>query len=117
MLFSNFFEFLALFENGDVFVWGSPLTPIPPEINVFLKNVKMIFSTERSFCALLEGGIAIAWNMRKPWGELYHGLMNNVKMIFPQYSNNYFLALMENGTVRKFGALNPIMKLSKVKTV
>jgi len=117
-IFSTRFAFAALLHDGNVIAWGGPLTPeydeytelqqtrhlihnggkIPESIQIQLKNVKTIFSTEFAFAALLHDGNVIAWGRENTGGKIPDNIQTqlhqNVKMIFSNH--RAFVALLNN---------------------
>jgi len=80
-----------------------------------LVNVKMIFSTNLAFAALLDNGTVVAWGRENFGGKIPDKIQTqlvNVKMIFS--TNSSFAALLDNGTVVAWGYENYLMRNVKM---
>jgi len=62
-LFSTEGAFAALLDNGTVVAWGEENYGgvISPEIQIQLKNVKMVFPQKNRFTALCNNGDMVTW--------------------------------------------------------
>merc|ERR1712034_25188 len=87
--------------GGDKYLGGQ----IPHDIQPQLQHVKMIYSTDGAFAALLDNGSVFAWG-HKNWGgktphDIQSKLMENVTMI--NSTHGAFAALLEDGSVLAWG--------------
>jgi len=96
--------FAALLDNGDVILLNggsqSHAFPHPDEMQIQLKNIKMIYSNNFKFVAVSEYGKAYSWDRGHP--EILD--VGNVKAIFS--TDSAFAALLDDGSVRAWGNEN-----------
>ena len=94
-------------NDGSVLAWGMEIFggKIPHFIQNQLKNVKMVFSTDAAFAALLNDSSVLAWGDDMFGGEIpthfQNKLIKNVKMIFPHKFG--FTAVCKNGELIEWG--------------
>jgi len=111
ILHTNCLAFVAVFENGQIRVWGDENNggKIPVEIQIQLQSssVKMIASTSGAFAVVMENGSAVAWGDETQGGKIPESIEiqlrtpKNVKTIVS--TNFAFAALLENGSVVTWG--------------
>jgi len=117
IIFSTWYAFAALLNDGSVVAWGN--SSVGGKILLSrqkccfswkkkcpdIKNVKMIFSTNGAFAALLNDGDVVAWGNENSGGKIPDDIQPRLQNVETIFTTCYaFTALLNDGSVLAWGS-------------